>query len=77
MNDLDFTLKICAFNIKKLDSLFSKEKTQGKQTSHAHTKHAHNAHHNHANIYGKVYICTHYGRKDHLVKFCYAKLNLK
>ena len=57
MNDLDSTFKICAINVKKLDAIFPKGKTQGKHTSHAHTKHDHNAHHHHAFIYGTlVYI---------------------
>ena len=27
-------------------------------------------------MYSKIYICAHCGRKGHLAKFCYAKLNL-
>ena len=46
----NFTLKICAFSVKKLDAMFPKGKTQGKHISHAHTKHDHNAHHHHAFI---------------------------
>ena len=77
MNDLDSTLKICTFNMKKLNAMFPKGKIQGKHTSQAHTKHDHNAQHNHAYIYGKVYTYTHCGRKIFFAKFCYAKLNLK
>ena len=77
MNTLDSTLKMCAFNINKLDTMFPKGKTQGKHISFTHTKHDHNAYHNHTFIYGKVYNCTHCGRKGHLAKFCYSKLNLK
>ena len=28
-------------------------------------------------MYDKVYTCTYYGRKDHLAKFCYSRLNMK
>ena len=77
MNDLDSTLKICAFNMKKLDAMFSKEKTKGKHTSQAYTKHDHNTQHNHAYIFDKMCTCTDCGRKGHLAKFCDTKLNLK
>ena len=28
-------------------------------------------------MYDKVYTCAHCGRKGHLAKFCYAKLNMQ
>ena len=28
----------------------------------------------HDTLYVSVYTCTHYGRKDHLVKFCYDRI---
>jgi len=73
---LDSTLKKCAFDMSKISSIFSKKKTQRKHTS-SHTQHAsHAQQHNLAYIYDKVYICTHCGRKGHLSRFCYAKLNM-
>ena len=74
---LDSTLKKCAFDLTKIASRFPKEVTQGKHTRHAHArKHAHT--HKHAFMYGsgRIYICTHCGRKGHLEKFCFAKNNV-
>ena len=55
---------------------------QKKQAPHVHTQHprhtyAHFAHHDHthSHVHTKVYKCTHYGRKGHLAKFCYDKVN--
>ena len=44
---------------------------------HAHHPHAHFARHDqtHTHMHPKVYKCTHCGRKDHLAKFCYDKIN--
>ena len=78
---LDSTLKKCAFDFNKLASRFPKGIAQGKHVHHKHStrshKHAHT--HNHAFMYnsGRIYICTHCGRKGHLEKFCYAKNNVK
>jgi len=44
-------------------------------TIHAHVSHAHHAYTHHAFHYGKVYTCTYCGRKGHLVKFCYDRIN--
>ena len=44
---------------------------------HAHssqTIHAHHAH-THDSMSARVYTCTHCGRKGHLTKFCYDRLN--
>ena len=38
---------------------------------HTHASHVHT----HDTIYAHVYTCTHWGRKGHLAKFCYDKLN--
>ena len=71
--------------MNKFASMFLKGKTHRKHTSHSfnthHEKyaqhlHAHTHQHKHAFMYGKVYTCAHYGRKDHLAKFCYVKLNM-
>ena len=40
-----------------------------------HPKHAHTPHTHHAFMYGKVFSCTYCGRKGHLVKFCYDRIN--
>ena len=45
---------------------------------HAHPPqhtHAHHAH-THDSMYAKVYTCTHCGRKGHLAKFRYDRLNI-
>jgi len=44
-------------------------------TIHAHVSHAYHAHTHHAFLYGKVYTCTYCGRKGHLAKFCYDRIN--
>ena len=40
-----------------------------------HATHAHHAHTHHAFLYAKVYSCTYCGRKSHLTKFCYDRIN--
>ena len=41
-----------------------------------HTPHTHASHiHSHNTMYGHVYTCTHYGRKGHIAKFCYDRIN--
>ena len=44
-----------------------------KHPKHPHTQHTPHTHH--AFMYGKVFSCTYCGRKGHLVKFCYDRLN--
>ena len=73
---MDITLKRCAFDMNKFNSMFPKGKTQRKHTSHSshthhekHAQHSHTHQHKHAFMYDKVYTCAHCGRKDHLVKF--------
>ena len=67
----------CAFNHKRLESLFQK-----KQVPHVHAHHPHHAYahftrhdHTHTHMHPRVYKCTHCGRKGHLAKFCYDKAN--
>ena len=65
----------CAFNHSRLESLFQK-----KQVPHIHAHHSHHAYvtrhaHTQTHMHTKVYKCTHCGRKVHLVKFCYDKIN--
>ena len=59
---------------KKLESMFRK-----KHAPHVHahhTRHTHISHvHTHNTMYTHVYTCTHCGRKGHLVKFCYDRIN--
>ena len=80
MDCLSSTLSSCAFNHSRLESLFSK-----KQTPHVHAHHPHHAYayvarhdhtHTHTHKHTKVYKCTHCGRKGHLAKFCYDKINV-
>ena len=52
---------------KRLEFIFRKK--------HAPHLHAHPLWHTHDSIYARVYTCTHCGRKSHLAKFCYARLN--
>ena len=73
INCLSSTLSNCAFNHKRLKSLFQK-----KQVLHVHAQHpqhayAHFAHcdHTHTHMHPRVYKCTHCGRKGHLAKFLY------
>ena len=70
---LDTTLKKCAFDMNKFASMFPKRKPQRKHTSHTSNTHlekyAHTHQHKHAFMYGKVYTCTHCGRKAHLQSF--------
>ena len=67
----------CAFDRNRLETLFEK-----KQASHVHAHHpchtyAHFAHHDHTHthVHSRVYKCTHCGRKGHLVKFYFDKIN--
>ena len=52
-----------------------------KQTPHIHAHHHHayayvaRHDHTHTHKHPKVYKCTHCGRKGHLAKFCYDKIN--
>ena len=73
MDCLSSNLSTCAFNHTRLESMFSKKQTP---SFHAH-HHAYVAHHDHTHTHKhtKVYICTHCGRKGHLAKFCYDRLN--
>ena len=73
-NKID-NLSSCAFNHTKLESLFSKKQTPH---VHAHPHHAYVEHHAHTHTHKhtKVYTCTHCGRKGHLRKFCYERLNV-
>ena len=91
IDSLGEVLKKCEFYKSRLEAIFPKKHIPKKQshiththvhksqTSHSHhtkhPKHVHTSHTHHAFIYGKVYACTYYGRKGHLVKFCYDRLN--
>ena len=66
----------CAFNHSRLETLFQK-----KQAPHVHAHnprhtYAHYAHiHTHSQMHARVYKCTHCGRKGHLAKFYFDKIN--
>ena len=70
VNCLGSTLSKCAMNHTWLESMFRK-----KYAPHMHAHHIRHTHashvHTHDTMYAHVYSCTHYGRKDHLAKFCY------
>ena len=65
-----------AFNHNKLEYIFRK-----KQVSHfhahtpPHTSHAHHAHTHHNHMYARVFNYTHCGRKGHLAKFYFDRIN--
>ena len=40
-----------------------------------HTSHTHHAHTHHNHMHARVYTCTHCGRKGHLVKFYFDRIN--
>ena len=43
---------------------------------HVHTSWHTHAHHAHlTDIYARIYTCTHCGRKVHLAKFCFNRIN--
>ena len=74
---LSSTLSNYAFNLNILETLFQK-----KQAPHVHAHHpwhtyAHFAHHDHthSHMHVRVYKCTHCGRKCHLAKFYFVKIN--
>jgi len=70
-------LSNCAFNHSKLETLFQK-----KQSPHVHAHHPQHAYahfachdHTHPQLHTRVYKCTYCGRKGHLAKFCYDRVN--
>ena len=71
---LGSTLSQCVMDHKRLEFIFRK-----KHASHIHahkSRHTHAYHaHTHDSLYANVYICTHCGRKSHLTKFCYDRIN--
>ena len=73
-------LKKCEFDKAKLEVMFSTKNSSKKHihathghTSKSHTKHAHLTHH--AYMCGRVYSCTYCGRKGHLAKFYFDRIN--
>ena len=71
---LGSTLSHCVMNHTRLESMFRKKQVP---PMHAHKpRHTHASHvHSHNTLYAHVYTCTHCGRKGHLAKFCYDKIN--
>jgi hypothetical protein len=75
MNVLSSTLSKCAIDHVKLESLFKKKNTHSSHVSHS--SHAHHGNHSHhAHIYSNIYVCSFCGRKGHVSKFCYDRLNV-
>ena len=76
---LGSTLSHCALNHSRLEPIFRKKQVRKKQVPlmHAHKpRHTYTSHvHSHNTMYAHVYTCTHCGRKGHLAKFCYDRLN--
>ena len=72
---LGSTMSQCAMNHTRLETLLRKK--QVPSFMHAHPpRHTHAPHGHHPNtMYAHVYTCTHCGRKGHLAKFCYDRLN--
>ena len=71
---LGSTLSQCVVGHTRLESLFRKK--QVSSIMHAHPpRHTHAPHGHHHHLYAHVYTCTHCGRKGHLVKFCFDRLN--
>jgi len=87
IDSLGIVLKNCEFNKKKIEAMFPKKQAHKKNAFHAHAhttqpihrgkppKHAHTSHTHHAFMYGRVFSCSHCGRKGHLANFCYDRLN--
>ena len=71
---LGSTLSQCAMKHTRLESMFRKKQVPN---MHAHKpRHTYAPHaHTHNTMYAHVYTCTHCGRKGHLTKFCYDRLN--
>ena len=89
IDSLGKVLKKCEFDKNRLEALFPKKQVPKKQ-SHAihahihksqplhhvkHPKHVHTPHSHHAYMYGKIFSCTYCGRKGHLARFCYDRIN--
>ena len=89
IDSLGEVLKKCEFDKARLEAMFPKKHVP-KNHSHAththvhksqplhhakHSNHAHTPHTHHAFMYGKVFLYTYCGRKGHLVKFCYDRIN--
>ena len=87
LDSLSVVLKNCEFNKKKIEAMFPKKQAP-KKNAHVHVhatqpkqhgklpRHAHTTHTHHAFMYGRVFSCSHCGRKGHLANFCYDRLNV-
>ena len=78
MDALNSTLNKCVFDNARIESMFKKKTTHSSHTSH--TPHIQNGHHgdhsHHAYMYANVYRCSFCGRKGHVSRFCYDRLNV-
>jgi hypothetical protein len=76
MNELSSTLNKYAFDNSKIETLVKKKLTHTSQASH--NSHTHKSNHSHhAYMYTNVYKCAFCGRKGHISKFCYDRLNVR
>jgi hypothetical protein len=70
-------LRKCAFDHASWN-LSKKKNTNPHHVSHApHTHTHHNDHSHHAVMYNNVYLCSFCGRKGHVSRFCYDRLNIR
>ena len=58
------------FKPDRLESIFRK-----KHISHMHTHTPWHTHTHHAHKYAHMYTCSYCGRKGHLTKFCFDRVN--
>jgi len=70
---LGSTMSQCAMNHTRLESLVRKKQVP---SFHAHPPRHTHAPHGHHHTYAHVYTCTHCGRRGHLAKFCFDRLNI-
>ena len=71
---LGSTLSQCAMKHTRLESIFHKKHAPHMHAHHKWHTHAHHAH-THDFMYANVYTYTHCGRKGHLAKFCFDRIN--
>ena len=71
---LSSTLSQCAMNRTRLASMYHKKHAPPIHAYKLRHTHAHHAH-THDSMYAHVYTSTHCGRKGHLLKFCYDRIN--
>ena len=63
-------------NHTRLESMFRKKHAPHMHAHKPGHTHAHHAH-THDYMYANVYTCIHCGRKGHLAKFCYDRIQIQ